>query len=83
MAVLSSADRLAVEVETNRTPDAVQGLGITRAQLRAAIDAIDDWVDGNAVAFNNAIPQPARGALSARQKAALLMLVVRRRFEVA
>lgn len=80
MATLSAADRAAATAQFQRTPDC-PGV-VTKAQLRAAIDAIDDWVEENAASFNLAIPQPARGALSARQKAGLLNYVVTRRFEV-
>ena len=57
-------------------------LSLSKVNLRAAVDAIDGWVDDNAAAFNQAIPQPARSALTARQKARLFHFVVRRRFEV-
>ena len=57
----------------------VEPIGITKTELRAAIDAIDDWVEANAAAFNAAIPQPARGALTAAQKAALLSAIARKR----
>ena len=56
-------------------------IGVTKADLRAAIDAIDSWVDGNAASLNSAIPLPARTSLSAPQKAKLLAMVVLRRFE--
>ena len=84
MAVLSNADRASLWAEimqawsNERTP-----CGVNKPDLRAAVDAIDDWVNTNAAVFNLAIPQPARGALTARQKAQLLTLVVRRRFEVS
>jgi len=55
-------------------------VGITKADLRAAIDAIDSWVDSNAASLNAAIPLPARTSLSASQKAKLLAMVVLRRF---
>jgi hypothetical protein len=58
-------------------------VSITKAQLRAAVDAADQWADDNASAYNQAIPQPARGALTAAQKARILMFVVRRRYEVS
>ena len=51
-----------------------------KAALRAAIDAVDDWLDANATAFNQAIPQPARSALTAAQKLELLYIVARKRF---
>ncbi len=81
MAVLSNADRSACWGEAMR--DALGTLPLSKADLRAAVNAIDDWCDTNAAAFNTAIPQPARAALSARQKAALLMIVVSHRFAVS
>jgi len=53
---------------------------VTKAQLRAALDAVDDWVDANTTSFNNAIPQPQRSDLNTEQKAQLLMVVVSKRF---
>jgi hypothetical protein len=82
MAILSTADRAALHGDWMRANTIPCG-ALTKAQLRAAIDAIDQWVDDNATAFNNAIPQPARGALSTKQKAHLLASVVERRWEVA
>jgi len=82
MAQLSSSDRALVCADVNRSGSVIQGFTILKADLRAAVDAIDTWVDDNSTAFNTAIPQPARGALTARQKAALLMFVVERRFGV-
>ena len=56
-------------------------ISLTKPELRAAVDAVDAWVEANAASYNSAIPQPARGALSAQQKAQLLMYVVTKRFE--
>jgi hypothetical protein len=84
MAALSNADRLAVgqqfcsDISAQRQP-----LAVNRTDFRAALAAIDDWVDANAASFNAAIPQPARTNLTVRQKAQLLEYVVRRRFEVS
>lgn len=85
MAVLSDADRRLVSEDFCRFPTNVGGTasGLLKANVKAAIDAADQWVEDNSTSFNNALPQPARGALSAKQKAALLVWVVRRRFEVA
>lgn len=80
MAVLSDNDRRVTWADAMRRADCPGNL--TKADLRAAVDAIDSWIDSNAVSFNTAIPQPARGALSAKQKAALMMLVISKRFEV-
>jgi len=57
-------------------------MGLLKADLRAAVDAVDEWVNDNAALFNAAIPLPARTSLTARQKAKLLMVVVERRFKV-
>jgi hypothetical protein len=82
MATLADQDRIDVWADIMRRLSADrEPVSITKAELRAAIDAIDDWVHTNAAAFNTAIPQPARGALTAPQKARLLMLVVSKRFE--
>ncbi len=84
MAVLSDSDRLALWMQymaaasQRRDP-----LPLSKADLRAAINAADTWADDNASAYNLAIPQPARAALTAKQKAEILMFVIRRRHEVA
>lgn len=84
MAVLSNNDRFAAWAQAMREiSEAGESITITKTELRAALNAVDQWVDDNATAFNQAIPQPARSALSASQKARLLTLVVRRRFEVS
>lgn len=77
---LTTGERGEVNAELQRrfSTDALS-CGITKADLRAAIDAVDDWVDANSSSFNLAIPQPARGALTATQKALLLDYVVRKR----
>lgn len=85
MAVLPDPDRFDVWADFMRKSQTSITLtsdvtGITKAELRAAVDAVDDWVNTNAAAFNLAIPQPARGALTASQKAALLTYVVAKRY---
>lgn len=80
MAVLSDSERAAC---WRSAMDRVYDIGsIVKADLRAAVDAVDQWADDNAASFNAAIPQPARGALTVKQKAALLMIVVGRRHGV-
>jgi hypothetical protein len=85
MAVLSDPERAALWAEFMRANENINnGAGVlTKAQLRAAIDAVDQWCEDNATAFNTAIPQPARGALTSRQKAALLVYVTKRRWELS
>jgi hypothetical protein len=82
MAVLSDTDRANLSAEIQRTPDCPGA--ITKAQLREVFNAIDDWWETTgAAAANAAIPQPQRGLLTTRQKAAIFMMVLRRRYEVS
>lgn len=81
MALLSEGDRVEVWSRWMRENN-IATASLTKTELRAAVDAIDQWVEDNASAFNQAIPLAARTALTAKQKAWLLFFVVRRRFEV-
>lgn len=84
MAVLADAERAALWADLMRDLSSRgEAVGITKADLRAALDAADNWADANGASYNTALPQPARGALSARQKAMLLAFVIRRRWEAA
>lgn len=85
MAVLSDPDRAALSalMQSDWSNDRESFAGISKADLRAAINAVDAWVDSNASAYNTAIPQPVRAALTAKQKARLLIYVVKRRWEVS
>lgn len=84
MAVLSESDRQALFAEFMRVLENINGSasGLSKADLRAAVNAIDDWNEANQTSFNQAIPQPARSALTAKQKASLQMAVVARRWLV-
>jgi hypothetical protein len=59
--------------------------GVTKADVRAALDATDVWIDSAAAAaapatgFNSALPQPFRGAASSDQKTLLFCYVAMRR----
>lgn len=84
MAVLSDADRAATLAEYASELSAVREMvsGLTKADLREALNALDDFLNNNAGAINSAIPQPARANLTASQKARLLMFVIRKRYLV-
>jgi hypothetical protein len=83
MAVLSDNDRLATWANLMREFSNLRSsVGITKAELRAALNAVDQWAEDNAAEFNLALPQPARGSLTAKQKALLLMFVIAKRHEV-
>lgn len=58
-------------------------IAIGKADLRAAVDAIDQWVEDNSASLNQAIPLPARTSLTARQKVRIFMAIVKKRFEVS
>lgn len=83
MAVMDAAGRLQAfrdmldEIRKAGTP-----CNITKAQMQAAVDAIDDWIDANAAAMNSALPTAARNGLTTTQKAMLLMAVIARRYKV-
>jgi hypothetical protein len=79
MAVLNEADR--AEMRRNWAEANRESVGITKPELRAAIDAADDWANSNATSYNSALPLPARTSLTAAQKARILAYVVTRRFE--
>ena len=80
MAVLTDAGRRARWARFMR--ENTEAVSISKVELRAAVDALDAFMDANEAAVNSAIPQPARGALSVKQKASLLMHVVSERYEV-
>lgn len=79
MPVLSNADRVSVWQQWMRENKIAITGAMTRQELRAAVDALDDFLNTNATAINNAIPLPARAVLTTPQKAALLSFVVMRR----
>jgi hypothetical protein len=83
MAALSGADRISVGAEFQQERSLARDVfgGLTKADIQATVVAIDDWVVANAAAFNSTIPQPARGALTAPQKALLFEMVLRRRYQ--
>ncbi len=85
MAVLSDADRAAETARFSRDVSKIREIlaVLTKAELRAALNATDDWVEANTAAFNSALPVVARTNLTTKQKAQLLVNVVRRRYEVA
>ena len=55
-------------------------VSLTKADLKAAVDAADQWVDDNRASYNSALPAAAQSGLTASQKARLLQFVVQKRF---
>jgi hypothetical protein len=83
MAALLSADRLAVGAAfQSDCSQAREPFGaVTKADIQAAVAAIDDWIVANQTGFNNALPAAAKANLTAAQKANLFARVLKRRFE--
>jgi hypothetical protein len=67
------------EVMTRMSADfaAIGPVRMTKTDLRAAISAVDGFLDSNASTINAAIPQPARAELNATQKRVLVSYVAR------
>jgi hypothetical protein len=81
MAVLTDAQ---IKEGCNRWMEAVSKAGeqvsILKNDVTAAYTAMDGWINANAQAMNQAIPQPARANLTQDQKARMLMDVVAARY---
>lgn len=56
-----------------------ESCNFTKADMRAAVDACDTWVDNNISALNTALPVAFRNNASITQKAFLLCYVTMRR----
>ena len=71
MAELTTAERQAINRGVQRHWSEDAGTEVTpylSDALLAAIIATDEWIDGNQASFNNALPQPFRGAATLEQK---------------
>ena len=83
MPVISNISRAEVSAEIQEGLSTVrEGLGLTKLQLLAAVNAADQWASDNAATFNLALPLPARTSLTATQKARLLSAVIEKRWKV-
>jgi hypothetical protein len=78
MAVLSDADRAEVTEEFLRLAKGPHT--ILKADVRPAVNGLDDYYNTNAPAANQSLPQPARGAMSLEDKALLSNLIVSKRY---
>ena len=81
MAVLPDADRIDIWREMmSDLSNKREETPFLKADFRAAVNAMDDWLNANAASANQALPQPFRGAASTPQKALLLQYVIQKRF---
>lgn len=85
MAYLSDNERAAADRKfqafcgTLTTSERIFG-ALTKADIRAAFNALDAFFEDNKATINSAIPQPARAELTARQKARILVEIIERRY---
>jgi hypothetical protein len=81
MAVMNAAQRqAAVDEFIGDLNRAREPIAVIKADLAAAVAAVDQWASDNAASLNAAIPQPARANLTASQKARILRYVIKQRF---
>lgn len=51
-----------------------------KADIRSAVDNLDDWITNSAPTLDQGIPEPARSALDGHQKTKLFLLIVQERY---
>lgn len=78
MALLPEAGRLAVWRTFQR--ENLEAAAFSKTDLRAAVDATDQWIEDNTAAYVAALPAAFRTSSSAAQKTALFAWVLWRRF---
>jgi hypothetical protein len=57
----------------------LESCGFTKTDLRAALDATDNWIDSNQASFNSALPAAFRTTATTPQKTLLFCFVAMRR----
>jgi hypothetical protein len=81
MAVLPDADRIEIWREMmSDLSSRREATPFLKDELKAAVDAVDQWVSDNQASYNAALPEPFKSAASAAQKALLMQYVVERRY---
>jgi hypothetical protein len=84
MAVLPLADRQRIVRGLSRRASRLyELLPLSKADLQAAVDATDSWIDTNASAYNTALPVAARTNLTAVQKTILFVAVALMRVDIS
>lgn len=79
MAALSATDRDRIRRFFTRQRDMVGTVAFTKADLDAAIGALDDWIDTNAASINSALPTAFKNNATQVQKTLLFCWVAMRR----
>lgn len=84
MAELSTEDRKRVYRGLMRFWSGLrESLALSKAELLAAVNATDTWIDDNQVSYNTALPQVARDNLTQAQKTVLFCVVALARVSIA
>ena len=83
MAVLSATDRDRVKRYFMRQGDLLGTVAFNKAELAAAVDATDDWIEANTASYNAALPAAFRTKASLLQKTLLFCWVALRRAGLA
>ncbi len=72
MAILSEQDRRRIWRGLMRYASReFQDVGLSKSELRAAVDETDNWIDANQAGFNAALPVAAQSGLTTAQKTLL------------
>ncbi len=80
MAVMDTTNRLRTWSQAMRDwPRTVGMPNVTKTELRAAVNATDDWLEANQPSFNAALPLSFRSQASVAQKAFLFSYTAMRR----
>ena len=80
MAYLSTNDRILAAARWMR--EDFGSVSVTKNDIRAAVASMDEFLENNKVAINQAFPEPARTELTTNQKILILQFVLNRRLEV-
>ena len=80
MATLSEADR--IDTWARWMQDNAEDTPFTKDELRAAVDATDDWIETNQASFVAALPDPFRTESTVTQKVQLFTYVTAKRFGI-
>jgi hypothetical protein len=83
MAVLSEADRLRIWRGIMRYWSNIwEATDISGPDLKAAVNATDQWIDDNQVSYNQALPSAAQSGLTQAQKVLLFCGVALARVDI-
>jgi len=83
MAELSTEDRQRIwrglmRYASNRS----ESIGLTKADLQAAVNATDTWINTNQASFNSALPSAAQNAMTPEHKTLMFVAVAMARISI-